>query len=110
MCDPTRAIPTQPQGQRRGFYEYKRSLKDNHDKSCSYECPAKKYDRKFGLRLDDETSCKLERLTQTFHRSAAEVIRQLVAQARYEDFPRSWQLALEERRPPDARPTKRTTL
>ena len=68
------------------------------------------YHRKFGMRLDEPTSQKLERLTQTFHRSAAEVIRQLVAQARYEDFPRSWQLALEERRPPDARPTKRTTL
>jgi predicted transcriptional regulator len=59
------------------------------------------YRRKFGLRLDDETSRKLERLTQTFHRSAAEVIRQLVAQANPEDFPQSWQLARGERREGD---------
>jgi predicted transcriptional regulator len=60
------------------------------------------YGRQFGLRLDEATSQKLERLTQTFHRSAAEVIRQLVAQAKLEDFPRSWHLARGERREGDA--------
>jgi predicted transcriptional regulator len=55
------------------------------------------YGTRFMLRLDDETSIKLATLTQAFHRSAAEVIRQLVAQARPEDFPESWQLAVEER-------------
>jgi predicted transcriptional regulator len=54
--------------------------------------------RKFQLRLDEETSRTLARLTHTFGRSAAEVIRQLVAQANPEDFPQSWQLAVEERR------------
>jgi predicted transcriptional regulator len=52
------------------------------------------YGTRFMLRLDDQTSSKLRTLTQTFHRSAAEVIRQLIAQARPEDFPPSWQLAV----------------
>jgi predicted transcriptional regulator len=56
------------------------------------------YRRKFGLRLDEATSHKLERLTQTFHRSAADVIRQLVTQAKPEDFPWSWRLAADEHR------------
>ena len=59
------------------------------------------YHRKFQLRLDEGTSRKLARLTQTFGRSAAEVIRQLVAQANPEDFPQSWQLARDERREGD---------
>jgi predicted DNA-binding protein len=56
------------------------------------------YHRKFGLRLDAVTSQKLETLTHTFGRSAAEVIRQLITQAQPEDFPRSWHLAVNERR------------
>jgi predicted transcriptional regulator len=52
--------------------------------------------RKFGLRLDEVTSQKLEALTQTFDRSAAEIMRQLIAQAAPEDFPQSWQLAVDE--------------
>jgi predicted transcriptional regulator len=56
--------------------------------------------RKFGLRLDEVTSCKLEALTQTFDRSAAEIIRQLIAQASSEDFPSTWHMAAMERRPP----------
>jgi predicted DNA-binding protein len=53
------------------------------------------YHRKFGLRLDAVTSQKLETLTHTFGRSAAEVIRQLIVQAKFEDFPESWHLAAE---------------
>jgi predicted transcriptional regulator len=56
------------------------------------------YGRKFRMRLDEVTSAKLAALTQTFDRSAAEVIRQLIAQARPEDFPESWQITVEERR------------
>jgi hypothetical protein len=48
------------------------------------------------LRLEDETSTKLGTLMQTFDRSAAEIIRQLIAQAASEDFPQSWQLAVQE--------------
>jgi predicted transcriptional regulator len=56
------------------------------------------YQHRFMLRLDDETLSKLETLMQTFHRSAAEVIRHLIAQAVPKDFPQSWHLAVEERR------------
>jgi predicted transcriptional regulator len=49
------------------------------------------------LRLDDETSARLVTLTQALHRSAAEVIRQLIAQATPDDFPQSWQMAVDER-------------
>jgi hypothetical protein len=55
------------------------------------------FHQKFGMRLDEVTSRKLEALTQTFHRPAAEIIRQLITQARPEDFPRSWQIAVDER-------------
>jgi predicted transcriptional regulator len=61
------------------------------------------YDQKLQFRLDAGTQQKLEMLMQTFDRSAAEVIRQLMAQARPEDFPPSWQLAVEPHRPQDAR-------
>jgi predicted transcriptional regulator len=54
------------------------------------------YERRFMLRLDDETSSKLETLTHIFQRSAAEVIRQLIAQATPEDFPQSWHRTVEE--------------
>jgi hypothetical protein len=56
------------------------------------------FHRKFGLGLDEMTSRKLEALTQTFNRSAAEIIRQLMAQARPEDFPRSWHVSVGEPR------------
>jgi predicted DNA-binding protein len=42
---------------------------------------------RFGLRLDEVTSQKLEALTKTFHRSAAEVIRERLARATLEDLP-----------------------
>jgi hypothetical protein len=44
------------------------------------------------------TSPKLEGLTTTFHRSAAEVIRQLITQARPGNFPQSWQMAVDKQR------------
>ena len=54
------------------------------------------YHRKLGLRLDTVTSHKLEMLTHTFDRPAAEVIRQLIRRAKLEDFPPSWQMAVDE--------------
>jgi hypothetical protein len=47
------------------------------------------YFRKYQLRLDEASSAKLEQLVQHFDTSAAEVIRQLIAQATPEDFPQS---------------------
>jgi predicted DNA-binding protein len=62
--------------------------------------------RRFGLRLDAVTSQKLETLTHTFDRPSAEVIRQLIMQmqATLEDFPPSWQLAVDERRQREIQP------
>jgi hypothetical protein len=48
------------------------------------------------IRVDAETGRKLEMLMQAFGHSAAEVIRQLMAQARPEDFPRNWHLTVGE--------------
>jgi hypothetical protein len=56
------------------------------------------YQRRFMLRLDEKTSHKLESLTRVFDHPAAEMIRQLITRASPEDFPRSWQMAVDERR------------
>jgi predicted DNA-binding protein len=61
------------------------------------------YHRKFGLQLAAVTSHKLETLTHTFDRPAAEVIRQLIRQARLEEFPRSWHLAAHAQRQRETR-------
>jgi hypothetical protein len=61
------------------------------------------YGKRFMLRLDEPTWGMLERLSHHFKQSHAEVIRQLIAQARLEDFPRSWPRAVEERRHHKAR-------
>jgi hypothetical protein len=62
------------------------------------------FHRKFGLRLDAVTSRKLAAFMYTFERSAAAIIRELIAQATPEDFPQSWHMAGSERRPQNARP------
>jgi hypothetical protein len=64
------------------------------------------YHNRFMLRLDGATQRKLETLMDTFDRSAAAIIRALIAQATPESFPPSWHLAVEERR---AREARRTT-
>jgi predicted transcriptional regulator len=68
-----------------------RSEKRSHDSHT--------YGTGFMLRLDDQTREKLEELSTHFDTSAAEVIRQLVAQAEPEDFPPSWRMRVAERRP-----------
>jgi hypothetical protein len=50
------------------------------------------------LQLDASTRGRLEDLSHHFDRSHAEIIRQLIAQAKPGDFPESWQLAAEESR------------
>lgn len=61
------------------------------------------FHRKCGLRLDAVTSRKLAAFMHTFERSAAAIIRELIAQASPEDFPPSWHMAAIEPRPQDAR-------
>jgi len=62
------------------------------------------YGRRFQLRLDPDTQRKLGTLMQTFDRSAAEIIRQLIAQTTPEDFPQRWHMAVIEPQLQDARP------
>ena len=52
------------------------------------------YATRFMLPLDDAARAKLSTSTQTFRRSAAEVIRQLIAQPSPEDFPPSCPVAV----------------
>jgi predicted transcriptional regulator len=62
----------------------------SHDSGASH--------RRFMLRLNEDTSHKLETLTRAFDRPAAEVIRQLITQAHPRAFPQSWHLARDEQR------------
>jgi predicted DNA-binding protein len=55
------------------------------------------YGQRFMLRLDETTTQKLQRLVEHFAKSRAEIIRQLIAQATPERFPKSWQIAVDER-------------
>jgi predicted DNA-binding protein len=55
------------------------------------------YRKRFMVRLDAETRQRLERFSTYFDQSMAEVIRQLATQAKPEDFPLSWQMAVNER-------------
>jgi predicted DNA-binding protein len=68
----------------------------------SHDSPT--YGQRFMLRLDKLTAQKLEALVAQFGQSRAEIIRQLVAQAKPEDFPQSWQLAARERERRRTRP------
>jgi hypothetical protein len=54
------------------------------------------YGRRFMLRLDDPSQTKLQQLVEQFGASKAEIIRQLIAQAEPEDFPKSWHLRAAE--------------
>ena len=61
------------------------------------------YKQRYMLRLDEASWRKLDELAQVFDTSMAEVIRQLVARATPKQFPKSWQMAAEERRQQQAR-------
>jgi hypothetical protein len=47
---------------------------------------------RFRLRLDEPSSDKLQSLIERFGISKAKLIRQLLAQAKPEDFPKSWHM------------------
>jgi predicted transcriptional regulator len=56
------------------------------------------YLKRFMLRLDEPSQTKLLHLVAQLHVSRAAIIRHLLAQAKPEDFPSSWQLKTAERR------------
>jgi predicted transcriptional regulator len=59
------------------------------------------YGQRFMLRLDETTAQKLQELVAQFGMSRAAIIRQLIAQAKAEDFLPGWQLvAVEQQRFP----------
>jgi hypothetical protein len=53
------------------------------------------YQRRFMLRLDETTTQKRQQDVEQLGMSRAEIIRQLIIQAKAEDFPPSWQLEAE---------------
>jgi hypothetical protein len=61
---------------------------------------------RFMLRPDDPSQTKLQQLIQQIGVSRAEIIRHLIAQAKPEDFPKSWQMRASERHVPQARPSR----
>ena len=58
------------------------------------------YDTRFMLRLGESSREQLQYLVDHFDVSKAEIIRQLIAQAPPEDFPKSWQMRAAERHGP----------
>lgn len=72
-----------------GSWEEERSEERSHE--------SRTYHRRFMLRLDELIGEKLESLSTHFHRPAAEIIRQLVAQANIDAFPKSWHMRAAER-------------
>jgi hypothetical protein len=55
------------------------------------------------LRLDEPSQTKLQQLIKKFGTSQAAIIRHLLAQAKPEDFPKSWHMKASERRVPRVR-------
>jgi predicted DNA-binding protein len=68
---------------------------------------SRRYGKRFMLRLDDPTWETLEALSTHFDRSAAEIIRQLIAQAGPDAFPASWRQRVAERHGERAQPVLR---
>ena len=48
------------------------------------------------LRLDEPSQVKLQQLIEHFGASKAKIIRRLIAQAKREDFPKSWHMRAAE--------------
>jgi hypothetical protein len=55
------------------------------------------YTARFMRRLDEPSQTKLEQLIKQFGASKAAIIRQLIAQAKPEDFPKGWHMKALER-------------
>jgi hypothetical protein len=61
------------------------------------------YTEPFMLRVDESARIKLQDLVEHFGVSKAEIVRQLLIQAKPEDFPKSWHMRTVERRAQHAR-------
>jgi predicted DNA-binding protein len=67
----------------------------------SHDSPT--YTARFMLRLDESSQTTLQQLIKEFGTSQAAIIRHLIAQAKPEDFPKSWHMKASERRAPQPR-------
>jgi predicted DNA-binding protein len=65
------------------------------------------YGTRFMLRLDEPSQTKLQELVKQFGVPKAEIIRQLLAQAKTEDFPKSWHMKATEHRAHQSRQNDR---
>jgi hypothetical protein len=81
--------------------DFPASWQEARSEERSHDSPT--YGRRFMLRLDDSSQTKLQQLVKQFGASKAEIIRQLIAQATTEDFPKSWQMWAAERSVPPIR-------
>jgi hypothetical protein len=68
---------------------------------------SRRYGKRFMLRLDEPTWATLGAWSTYFERSAAEIIRQLLARATLDTFPASWHRRVIERHGEQARPVRR---
>jgi predicted DNA-binding protein len=103
-AQPAHLDQDEPPGPVRHLYLYVPSeLHEHVEKAAEHSHDSRTYTERFMLRLDDLTREKLKNLSTHFDTSAAEMIRQLIAQAKPEDFPPSWQMRATERRTPQAR-------
>jgi hypothetical protein len=75
----------------------------HEEQSAERSHDSRDYDTRFMLRLDEASRTKLQELVEHFDLSKAEIIRQLIAQATPDDFPKSWQLRAKERHTQQAR-------
>jgi hypothetical protein len=75
--------------------DFPTSWQEDRSEGRSHDSPT--YDTRFMLRLDEPSQTKLQQLVKQFGASKADIIRQLIAQAIPEDFPRSWHMQVKER-------------
>lgn len=85
--------------------DFPASWHEGHAAECSHE--SRRYGKRFMLRLDGQTWEKLDALSTYFERSAAEIVRQLLAHATPDMFPASWHLRVAERHGERVRPVRR---
>jgi hypothetical protein len=69
-----------------------------HQRSGERSHDSHTYTERFMMRLDETSQTKLQHLVTQFGASKAEMIRQLIAQAHDDDFPKRWQMRAAERR------------
>ena len=82
--------------------DFPASWQEAQSKERSHD--SRTYNTRFMLRLDDPPTEKLETCQRTSDASTAEIIRHLIAQAKPEDFPKSWQMRAAERHAQQPRP------